>query len=527
MLWAEAADPVAARLARGAREAQKSGQLVRAYLLYQAAAARDPHNSTYRANCDALAPAAKLLTKADIQNADVSAEIKAAEVEPVGGEPPVELASLSVWQHDESLQPLPHLLAKTEQPASFDIRGDEKSLFQQVAATYGIRPIFDPQLDVRNDIRFQIEKAEFRTVMEALTAVTHTFIFPISQHDFFVARDTELKRNELEPNILLTFPLPNALEQKDLLEAANAVRSVLNLRAVGWDSANRTVMIRDRYTRARVARSLLDALLLPKPQVSFEVQFLTFDSDRSYHYGLAMQTSFTLGYFGHIGGFQTIPAMFSTAMNFATFGGGATLFGVALTNATVFATYSKSVSNNVFDATVVVADGQTANFHVGDKWPIPQTLYTGFQQSSNSIYNPIGQVTLEDLGIILKMTPHVDGSGGISLDLEASYKALGTQTINTVPSILQREFKGSVNMREGEWAVIAGMDLNMQNVSRNGLYGITQIPGLNQFLSENTRETQISNTLIVIKPTITRLPMSPWISPQYLLGPARGERVLL
>jgi hypothetical protein len=37
----------------------------------------------------------------------------------------------------------------------------------------------------------------------------------------------------------------------------------------------------------------------------------------------------------------------------------------------------------------------------------------------------------------------------------------------------------------------------------------------------------ISDTLLVIKPTITRLPMSAQISPQYFLGPERGERVLL
>ena len=36
-----------------------------------------------------------------------------------------------------------------------------------------------------------------------------------------------------------------------------------------------------------------------------------------------------------------------------------------------------------------------------------------------------------------------------------------------------------------------------------------------------------SSTLVVIKPTITRLPMSNTVTPQYLLGPVRGERVVL
>lgn len=520
-----AADAVAARLAREARQAEASGQVVRAYLLYAEAAAREPENPSYRANRDALAPAAKLLTKAEIRDSDIAQDVEAAQNQIPGAEPPVEFATLRDWQQDETLQPLPQLQPKPSLE-TFDTRADEKLLFQQVASAYGIRPVFDPQFDLHPSIRFNIDRADFRTAMEALTAVTQTFMFPISQHDIFVARDTETKRNEFEPHVLLTFPLPDAVAQKDLIEAANAVRTVLGLRSIGWDSTNRVVLIRDRYTRARVARSILEALLLPRAQVSMEVQFLTFDSDRTYHYGASLQTAYQLVDFGHIGGFKGIlPQLLSP--NYLALGGGATLFGMGLTNATVFANYSSSFSRNLFDATVVVSDGQTANFHIGDKYPIPQTLYSGFQQGSPSIYNPVGQVTLEDLGLILKMTPRVKGDGGISLDLEADFKTLGTQTFNTVPAIAERQYKGTISLEEGEWAVLAGMDSSSYSKTRNGIAGLSQIPALNEVLSENTRETQTSDTLVVIKPTITRLPMSASISPQYLLGPARGERVLL
>jgi hypothetical protein len=37
----------------------------------------------------------------------------------------------------------------------------------------------------------------------------------------------------------------------------------------------------------------------------------------------------------------------------------------------------------------------------------------------------------------------------------------------------------------------------------------------------------MSDTLVVIKPTITRLPMSPEVNAQYFLGPVRGTRVIL
>jgi general secretion pathway protein D len=521
-----AADPVAARLARGARQAQDSGQFVRAYLLYAAAAAHDPQNPTYRANRDSLSSIANLLTKADIQNADVASDVKAAESARDTAEPPIELASKNDWSRDVDLQPIPKLLASPS-PASFDTRGDEKTLFEQVAGAYGIRAIFDDQLDPKSGLRFAITNVDFHTAMEGLTAVTNTFIFPVSQREIYVARNTLQKRLELEPHVLLTFPLPNALNQTDLVEAANAVRQTVNVHTIGWDSVNRIVMVRDRASRAQIARALLEAILLPRAQVSLEVEFMTLDSDRNYHYGTSMQTTFPLLDFGHIGGFQSVISSISSAMNFLSFGGGASLFGFGLADATIFATYSKSFARNLFDATFVVGDGQTAEMHIGDKYPIPQTVYTGFAQTASSIYNPIGQVTLEDLGIILKVTPRVTGSGGIGLDLEADYKALGTQTIDSVPEISERQFKGNITLREGEWAILAGLDDSSHTLSTSGLAGISQIPGLNQILSEKTRDTSFSKTLIVLKPTVTRLPMSSYISPQFVLGPLFGDRVVI
>jgi general secretion pathway protein D len=521
-----ATDPVAEHLARQAKKEQNAGHLVRAYMLYAEAAARDPQNTSYKVNRDALQPLAKLLSKVEVEKPDISADLAAAEKSAHGQGPPIERASRSDWERQEKLQPLPQVHADSSKH-DFNLFTDTQNLLRLVAGAYGVQAIWEPGRENRPGIRFQITQADFRTALEAVTAATNTFVYPVSSKVIFFAQDTERDRAEYEPNVLLTFQLPNALDEKDLVEAANAVRSLLNLRTIGWDGVNRTVMIRDRISRARVARELFDALLLPKAQVSLEVQFLTFDTDRSYHYGVSMQTATELLDFGLAYVSKSFKTPMTTFSTFGTFGGGATLFGVAITGATLFASYSGSFSRTLYDATMVVDNGGTATLHVGEKFPIPQSLYTGFQQSSPSIYNPIGQFTEEDLGIVLKIAPRVNGDGEIWLDVEAEYKALGSQTFNTVPSILQREFKGNVSLHEGQWAVLAGMDQRTRSINRKGLIGLSQIPGLNQVFAENNRDAATSDTLVVIKPTITRLPMSVSISPQYLIGPPRGERVLL
>ncbi len=522
-----ASDPVPAQLAKRAAKARDSGQTVRAYLLFAEAAARDPHNATYRANRDALAPAAKLLTQAKIQTADITSEVASAQSEAAHSEPPIERISSGSSDLLAPLAPLPHVQAD---PAKhdFDLRADTKSLVVQVAAAFGVEALADKDIEPGKQVHFELQGADFRTALEALTAATHTFVFPVGEKLIYFAPDTETKRNELEPLALQTFSLQEALTERDLIDAANAVRGLLSLRSIGWNGLNRTVVIRDRVTRARLARSLMEALLLPHAQVSIEVQFLTLDTDRKFQYGATLQTAFQLMNFGHLsGGLKNVLPAATGSTQFLAFGGGASLFGVAVADASAFASYSNSVAQSIYEATVVVADRQTASLHVGDKYPIASSIYTGSQQGAGSIYNPAPQITLEDLGLNLKIVPHVNGSGDIALDVEADYRSLGSQTFNTVPSIAERAFKGVVNLREGEWAILAGLDSSSKSISRSGLAGVAQIPGLGQLLASNTRETQTSNTLLVIKPTITRLPVSDYISPQFLLGARRGERVLI
>ncbi len=523
--WAADNKTVAARLARLAGKAESSGQTVRAYMLFAEASVRDPQNTTYRANRDALASAAHLLSKANIETADISNDVLTAQSEAANPVPPIERVSSAEWQLNPALDPLPHVQAAPSR-RNFDLHANAKSLVEQVAAAYGIQALCDPDLKPGMAIHFELQDADFRAALEAVTAATHTFVFPISSKAIHFVVDTEPKRDEFEPNVMLTFPLQEALSEKDLIDAANAVRGLLHLRTIGWDSANRTVVIRDHATRARVARAVMESLLLPRAQVSFDVQFLAIDTDKTYHYGATLQTLFQVIDFGKIGVNNILPAALNST-KFLTFGAGATLFGIGVADATAFASYSDSTTSSLFDATVVVGDRQTANFHIGDKYPIASSIYSGFAQGSPSIYNPSPQITLEDLGLVLKLTPHITGEGDVSLDLEADFKSVSTQTLNTIPIIAERQFKGAVDLREGEWAIMAGMDSSSTTFSRSGLAGIGQIPGLKQLLTDTNRETQTSKTLIVIKPTVTRLPMENTTSPAFLIGSRRGERVLI
>ncbi len=496
-------------------------------MLYSRAATLDPHNASYAITREALKPQADLLTNAKLQDAVSASELKKAEEtpaqEPVPDADPELLSEAKGLVGPEHLEPFSGL-------RSFHLHTDQKSALNQVAQAFGVEAIFDPDFDNQQGLRFDLDESDCETTLRALTEATNTFVFPVAGHRLFIARDSQIKRNEFEPVVVVTVPVPEATDTRDMVEAANAVRGVVGLRgAIAWDSVGRQVVIRETASKARVAESLLDALLLPKAQVRFAVQLMTVDSDELYQYGISWQNTFQalqLGLLSHLHN-PTIPSLVN-ASNFIPFGGGATLVGIGLTEANLFANYSNSDSRLLYNASLVVANGQTSSMHVGNKYPIPTALFSGAGQSTSpSLYNPIGQVTQEDLGLSLKIAAHVHSDGDIGLDLEAEFKTLGTIIIDTVPSINQRVVKGSVNLREGQWAVIAGLQQDSHSFSKSGFPGLGALPGLDTLFNEITREHRKSETLLVIKPTITRLPMSNEISPQYLMGPASGPRVIL
>ncbi len=535
----QAADPVAARLAKLGWRAETDGQIVQAYLLFKEASARDPKNARYAEERATLEPRAKLMMDANLQSGDITADIKQAEQtqsEPAGADQQAEntLASMTLTPQaeleDTKLLPPPVVRAGTELH-SFEIRGDDAAILTQVARAYGVEVVFDPDFQPKTGLHLEINDADFHAAMEAATAATGTFAFADSPKRVFVARDTELKRTEYEPEIVEIVPLPNALDPKDIVEVANAVRGAIGLRgAISWNSGSRSIVIRDHISKARAARSVLEALLLPRAQVSFQVQLLTMDSDELYTYGVSPQNTFQLAALGLVSRIHnvTLPSLLNGTTLLA-FGGGSSLIGLGVTSAELFANYNQSTSHVLYDATVNVSDSGSATLHVGDKYPIPTSIFGTLGATSNTTGTglfPVGQVTQEDLGLSLKVSPHVRGNGSIAVDLESEYRTLGSTSLNGVPSINQRSFKGSVTLGEGQWAIIAGMQEEDRSVSKSGVAGLGSLPGVGNLFAQTVRDHRLSDTLVLLKPTITRLPMSGEISPQYLLGPQRGQSVL-
>jgi type IV pilus assembly protein PilQ len=150
---------------------------------------------------------------------------------------------------------------------------------------------------------------------------------------------------------------------------------------------------------------------------------------------------------------------------------------------------------------VTVMDNQEARMAVGEETPI-RVIDAQAGATQGSI--PTAQVSTRETGIILRATPHVNGSGKILLDLHAERSSAVTAE-SDAGFIFQQQYADSrVLVDDGETVVIAGLTVTETTELRSGIPLLMDVPIIGR-LFRVTRESTIQRDLmILVTPTIVR-----------------------
>jgi type II secretory pathway component GspD/PulD (secretin) len=483
----------AEQLFHQAQKAERDGEIVKAYLLYAQAAAANPRNIDYWDRAQALRPAASLIDPSPPKLEFPSEKIDRTLFGHIG-----------VADLEAARKPLPPTqLAAEPGRRDYDLQGDSKALWEQVTAALHLKVVFDADYKPTTAFRFELAGADYREALHALQAATSSFVVPISPRLVFIANDSTQKRNEFEQTAAVAVPFPEALSVQELQEIATGIRGALDSQKLMVDTTEHLILIRDKVSKVRLAEKLLQDLLRPRAQVSIEVEIMTTDVSSTLNYGLSLPTSYALTtFFTPANLINYVPSGFSS---FVTFGGGSTLVGIGITSAELFATVTNSKSNSIFKGQVVAVDGLPASLHVGEKYPITTTAYIGSGSTGGgTVYTPPPTITFEDLGLVIKITAHVNGSSQVSLDLDAAFKQLGASSANGIPVVENTQYQSKVDVAEGQWAVLGGLMTKQEANAITGLPLISRIP----LLRNNTVTKDEGATLIVLKPRVTIPPPS-------------------
>src|SRR5262249_36154021 len=134
------------------------------------------------------------------------------------------------------------------------------------------------------------------------------------------------------------------------------------------------------------------------------------------------------------------------------FGKGLGLTAVAVPPLTATLATTSSFATDMEHVELRVTDGETATFRLGDKFPILTGTFSslGVDAKGNPVQASSPQFQYQDLGLTLKTKPHYLSSGGVKLDIELEIVGLGATSVNNIPILTNRSFKGNITSRDGE-----------------------------------------------------------------------------
>lgn len=475
-----------------ARDAEKRGDVVRAYALYSQAAKLDPGNRKYAAKAIALQRTALMKAKvslAPLPDADPPATT------------PIEEMTAQDRADVERLKPPPDLRPRPGRH-DFRLRAPIREVWTNVLKICELDAIFDTEYAITQTLAFTLDQATCGEAVRALESVTKSFVVAIAQRLVLVAQESPQKRQEQERMVAISIPLPEPVAVVEVQELARAVQQAFELQRFAIDSVARVVMLRDRYSKVRAAQAVFLQMMQRRPQVFLDVDFIEIQSRRDYSFGLSLPTATQLVTFGNwFGSKPTIPA---GVVNFLTFGGGLSLFGFGVAGAELFASMTDVRSSVLYHAELRSLDNQAASLHIGDRFPIVTATYAP-GTDDGSTFLPPPTIQFEDLGLTLKITPRIHDETEVTLNVESEFKVLTGETLNDIPVISNRKYLGQLRLRAGEWAVAAGLISTNELRNAAGIAGLSQIPGIGVALRRNERSKSLGQTMLVIKPRIVGL----------------------
>ncbi len=172
----------------------------------------------------------------------------------------------------------------------FNLRGDTRGAYEQVARAFGVATAFDPDLVSRN-VRLRMDAVDFETAMRVLGQQTTTFYRPLTGNMIFVAADTIEKRKQYGLEVEQTFALSAAVDSQDLTELLRALREITNATHIELDLKNHSITIRDSAERVKLAGALIKQAEQAKSELMLEIELLEVDRNKAMNLGLVPPTT--------------------------------------------------------------------------------------------------------------------------------------------------------------------------------------------------------------------------------------------
>jgi len=436
-----------------------------------------------------------------------------------------------------------HLEPK-EGRATFHYTGDINGLFAELSAAFGVTAQFDDSVQPRQ-VMFNVDNVDFFTALKLACQVSKTMWTALGTHALLIAADKPENHKQFDRMSLRTFVLPPHSSPTEVSDIVNTMKGMFDLRFITSGQTQDTLEVRGPQPALEACSRLMEQLSNPRPQIALNVRVFQIDHQLTRNVGVHIPDTFNMynipavalaglggqsisqlinqliasgginqagssalsGLLAQLGGQSN--SIFSQPL--ATFGGGLTFSGVSLDQFVANLSVNESWVRSLEDVTMRSSPATDwSTLHLGERYPIQNASYAPIYNSpqisavlgNQSYVPPFPSVSYEDLGLNLKAKPMIHGDGSVSLQLELQVRSLTGASTNGVPVISNREYTGSINLKDGEPAVVAGQISLSDTFSMTGIPGLGSIPLLNQAMVNNTKQSDSDELMIVITPHV-------------------------
>lgn len=263
------------------------------------------------------------------------------------------------------------------------------------------------------------------------------------------------------------------------------------------NQANNSLLIYATGEQYEFIREVLEKIDQPSAQVLIEATLAEVTLSNDLRYGVdwrKLEGNDTITLSNNSGG---VPASIFPGFSYSYIGSSARA---------VLNTLQSKTNVRVLSAPrLLVLNNQTASLQVGDQVP----LVTQQAQSVSAAGAPIvNTVELRDTGVILKVTPRVNESGSIILDIDQEVSDAVPTTTSGIssPTIQQRKLSSTVSTRSGQMIALGGLIRDRTTRGKSGIPLLSQIPLVGAAFGTHSTRNDRTELIILLTPTVMRSP---------------------
>jgi general secretion pathway protein D len=398
---------------------------------------------------------------------------------------------------------------------------DSKKVFETLAKLAGLNiaftsdfrpvPLSEDLVNIKQEDALNLVALQSKSFWKAVTPNT-----------ILIIPDTAPNRLAYDTQVVKTIYLSNPLAAADRTAITTALKQVLGLRYIQDNPDSNAIIIRDTPTKVAEAEQLVRHLDRAKAEILIEIEIVEADRDRIRDLGLTPATisssgTITPGLEGALAFSPSTASSSSSSTATSVQLGTLSYRDYAAVLPSVYATalLNDSKTHILQSPQVRATDGQTAKLKIGSRVPyatgsfLPSLTSTSSTSSTSLLAST--QFQYQDVGVNLELTPHLLASGEVAIHAKIEISSLGADvTVGGVsePTFGQRVIEHDIRLREGEVNLLGGLLQSTQTSQVQGIPGLGSLPVLHYFFSQDYKEVNDVEVLVMLTPRVIRLPDS-------------------